>query len=247
MIHSESPYTIEQYLLPEYWNGHTLGQGDYYVAEPISFTLGKPFVRQTMKNFLSQGKIIDAFALSSYGHGETFDPADHEVGTIVRCRTELLFGKDGVVVDVASLEGIPLPPPEAIAHKANRMVLIQPEEDEYANDVYYAAENEWGIIADTSEGRGLIGISEIVLFGIALGKQTKSIKVPRHRFWFANTKPLTVGEVEHRKHRTFQEREIVSRINSIDICAQGAAQKGSSKVWGTIGRVVGRLGLIGSS
>ncbi len=220
---------IEQYLSPNYWDGHTIGLGDD-TGVAIGITQGAGEASRRLWRCIAPRIVGDPFSLQSFRQGAIFNPADFEVGTIVSQKGEMIAANRGVSVDIDSLEGIPPPPLNALVHRsyksANGRSMVLTSKDK---GLKYQADTFWGVVVDTSDNeRGLAYVDDKSVRNLLGGLICKTGMIT------AQTSPITMGKVEHRHANGKLIKECVWRIQSADIVAYGGNVQTQENYFATI-------------
>ncbi len=224
------------YLNPEYWDGHTLGQGDLTPT-------GTMVVSQGREVKLAKNALIDyinrpgpRFPLETFTIGQTFEPNAYNPGTVVAFRHELLDCKGSVIVPELPVD-LPSAPTNAFLPQGKNFwgsrISIRDEEDV----LWYRSTAMWGVVTQKrrSEDMRLTQIGPHSIFGTP---PLTSIIGPL----LSRNGPVVIGGIGHRKRPGFER---IERVRLLEVCANGRTQAEGSK--SAIFSFFGRLATGGSS
>lgn len=144
---------IVPYLNPEYWDDHSIGYCDH-ASDPMSPPLRTGGVERRARRLL-EGQLTTGrmFPHETYMNGQVFSPVAYELGTVVLCRQEQLYGSAPLAPDPRFVAGNTLP---------NRPTDILPkfasEQSQSAfigshDRAMYASQALWGIVAENRQQR----------------------------------------------------------------------------------------------
>lgn len=197
------------YLLPEYWNGHSIGIGD--VAPP-------PYVRTDAKSRrVARGALehynsgASTIALQTFRHGDEFAAEAHPPGTIVCIENEQLLTNLPLVVDVAELREDGVTAPETTPPMRLDELYVASN-----GVVHYLAQGCLGITAQTRKGAPvLLRRVSIPRFGYtAHGHLGMAVT----RGYRSSPPGFTAGQVDHYARGN---GEVVTRDRAVHILQQG--------------------------
>jgi hypothetical protein len=233
----ESKDPLLPYLNPEYWDGHSLGYG-----EPVAPLSMEPVLKQVMfilESSRRERQLLDRISLmhravpvQSFTDGEVFDPEAHETGTLVIFRKEFLSGDPAMMeADAESLTDQPVP---ARPLDLSPNFAFGPATETVRSGVgLYATNARWGIVSTS------ITRSHKVLFTASTGGIHKRQHGGEARTTVLALNmidhPIEVGATDH--HVTHDKREILERVNALDLVAYGQEER--KKRW--IGGLAAKL------
>ncbi len=218
---------IAPYVTPAYWNGHYLGDND---AQPPP---DKPVVKASYETALQLTGL-----LSRLGHqinctrlnpGETFDPTEHQPGTVILYREETL----GKRPPRASLDDIPPSQDAATMHTGLAHVVGEHTTDIDLHDdtLGYFSQLRWGLVTDYAPDQRLHSTTAKRIVRTANGYRPVLIPRVDKEFYLPmqNTLPLEVGSVRHNISvgTVADAGEALRRVTALEICE--IAQKSRSR------------------
>ncbi len=215
---------IEQYLKPEYWDGHSFGMGESTVRE-AGFTRNYVGVANAIEDYINTGRGRAHYPLQTIRTGESFDPQAFSPGTLFMQELEMLVTKSQTKIDFDSLHDVDLPYPATMIDRKyfteGRLLRVEDADETMA----YISSFAWGAVVDTRGGRnGIVSVPEFLLDINGRG----GIKIPRYILKTAVTLPQRMGETDHRvKDRQWPRRrtEMISRTRWTEILCEGKLQK----------------------
>ncbi len=203
---------IEQllpYLAPDYWDGHTIGQGE--LSPPAMNVTGrreKKLARSALVSYLDDP--ASAPPLQIYAAGEIFDPNEHEPGTVVAFRRETLTRTGAALLMPATMKTknfanatIRTSIPNTKDFRSARVSLEDTE-----GIMSYESTAMWGVVTPKrkSDERRLTVIHPMFVFpGRRRTKIFSSSAV-------AYGDPITVGGVRHRASTDFERIESIRQL-----------------------------------
>ncbi len=210
--------TLQPYLNPEYWNGHSIGFGQPSQAWPKRPVAGRE-LRQSKKAFQDRIALMEkALPIETFNECQTFDADAYEPGTLVIFREESLHGNaDKLDVDVETLRGQPLPTrPLNVSPSFGRTSTT---ESIRVGEFSYFTAAIWGIVAVDKARRTVLHTFSTGLVD-KLGGGRIIVALPSLG---THQTPINIGETNHFKGR--YGSEWLQRTNILDVVAYGQAEK----------------------
>lgn len=231
MTNDESIKTLQPYLNPEYWGGHSIGYGELVHPWPDRPIFGRE-LRQSKSSLQERIALMEkALPIETFNDGQTFDADVYEPGTLVIFREESLRGNaDKLEIDIETLKVQPLPTrPFDVSPSFN--LSISTTESIRVGDFSYFTAAKWGIVATGKSRRSILHTVSTGLVN-KLGGGEIMIAVPSLG---THQPPIEIGETNHYIGR--HGSEWLQRINILDVVAYGQSEKKKIGVRGLAARL----------
>lgn len=212
----ESAEALRPYLNPEYWGGHSIGDGKITGAWPsIVGDRGAWQAKRAMQDRL--GLMEKIVPIKTYVKGQTFDANDYELRTIVLFREESLMGslkelnkKAKSLVDTEVLPR-PVDVPSTVGSPNTAWGVRD-------GGLGYSSDARWGIVGLNEDGEKVLhtvsakSVRQLGAGRIAIG----SVLGMRPGI-------IDIGETEHYESRNGSDR--LTRVNLLDVVALGEPKR----------------------
>lgn len=220
------------YAHPGYWAGHTKGDGDAVIMKETEPSIGQ-IIKADEALAAYKRKPSAGMVLDSYIPGDAFLAESHAPGTILSIDVEYLYTSHGTEVDPADYEGVDPPIRQRMIWPASHSTNVR------SSLLWYIHHASGSVVL---EGRRQ-ALRTIV--GAHLGYSILPNVFPAtqgHPGYIFHPSEFVVGEVRHthlsktslpKRMRTplfpvkptdKPYRDVLSRINRVDILAPGATQ-----------------------
>lgn len=229
---NEITESIQPYLNPDYWGGHSIGYGPAEAPPPYIPLVGhgqREAKRMLRERLLRMAKAIP---LETYQEGEIFDASGYEPGTLLLFREEHIAGSNAsFAFDPEEFENQKVPA-KPMGTEPN--FHMAPSEDfksirDEEKDIRYLTRSSWGIVPEDNAPPVIFTASTASTMKIGAGILLGILNW-RHL-------PIEVGQT---KHYEKDGRETIDRINVIDVVAYGETQKKRSGIRQAVGKLAFR-------
>lgn len=197
-------------LKPEYWDGEVFGQGE--VNEP-NYSERMPravkrFALTSLSRYLARPE--GRMSLGAIAEGDTFDPNEYALGTIVALNQEELITLPNNAFIKGEMPEGPTPVP-------NRTIPYSKDQVGKTMEVMglgstgYAQWTEWGVVVSSRWGK-----SHHLFTPANLEIMNETVPAVRMPALYAGS--ITIGKV---LHHGIDKVESLRRTNALEICARG--------------------------
>ena len=212
-----TPFPVEHYLNPNYWDGHTLGHGEIH-PNPIRDSARAPF-----RNYFARKAAQRQYAVAPFTirrtllDGEAFDAREHAPGTVLWLGEERLLGvPSGQSLD--TLAALPLPEKRSQITPPRGSIFLRDTVDSLDE---YRATNDRTIIYSRQTFLGVVprfGRENAINMFAASSLVAKGFNLDFYSTAVRYKMPRRVGDVQHHRLKSGEcEGERLLRVNVIHI------------------------------
>jgi len=237
------------YVHPEHWDGHTLGLkpdgSEPLPQRPLVLRPGsRHFAREALETYINSDG--PHFALERYQEGDVFNPGDHNPGTIVAIKTQMLHGPGrGVDLDFENIAAAPqdasLPSTKDLSRKLR---ITTPTTDEAGKPlsfretvldyITYQCDAEWGVVV-----RSVLGNNVLIVPPREKCDYTLPDATIKTRLFMGADRRRPIGQIEH-STLPVVARDVLLRTNVLEVYQQGKASESKNPVSIFLGRAAAR-------